>query len=147
MQERVVAIQEAMATIRDLDKDETRRGTVRDSILLLGKLRATEAVPLLVEHLNYGVFYKESKRLQTPEDYYPAGQALIDIGIPSLDPVVTAMTATDDATMHQLGARIIVKILGPKLAGVYLQDKIQAETEQTRRTRLQAVMAYLNRVQ
>ena len=50
--------------------NDDRQGTVKDVMLVLGKLRASRAVPLLVRNLTYEAFYKNTKRPQTTEDLY-----------------------------------------------------------------------------
>jgi hypothetical protein len=102
---------------RECASQENRKGTAKTAIVLLGDLRSVRSVPLLVEYLSFGVFYKETKRVQTREDYFPAVRALIRIGNPSVEPVLKRAEGTDDATVLQNAALVIKGVLQNGAAG------------------------------
>jgi len=123
---------------RKLTGDD-RQGTVKDVMLLLGRLRAVRAVPLLVRNLTYEAFYKNTKRPQTTEDLYPAVNALIDIGSPSLNPVLQRLKSDDDSIVTRTGATVIRSVLGEPLASALVKAEASAERVPDRKRRLEAV--------
>ena len=103
---RLNTIENLESNIRDFIGDGSRNGTVKTSIILLGRLRAVEAVPLLVEHLTFSVFYKQVKRTQLWDEGYPCIQALSDIGFVSLDPILKQAEQTDDKDYLRCAQRV-----------------------------------------
>ena len=87
-------IRELEALARKYVAAGDRRGTVKDVMSLMGRLRAAECVEFLVSQLTFEVYYKETKRPQTTKDLYPAVQALIDIGSPAVAPTFVWPRAT-----------------------------------------------------
>ncbi len=122
---------------------ESRNGTVKDLILLLGKLRAVEAVPFLVRNLTVSVFYRETKRPQTLEDQLPAVQALADIGSPSLDPVLARAESEDDEMTHRAAAWIWRAVLGAERAESLIANATMRQTDPSVKARLAAVAGFL----
>jgi hypothetical protein len=118
---------------------DDRQGTVKDVMLLLGKLRAVRAVPILVHNLKYEVFYKNTKRPQTTEDLYPAVNALIDIGSPSLNPILERLRREDDAIVTKAGVAVIRGVLGERLASALVKEEAGAEQSPDRKRRLETV--------
>ena len=118
---------------------DDRQGTVKDVMLLLGKLRAVRAVPLLVRNLTYEAFYKNTKRPQITQDLYPAVNALIDIGEPSLNPVLERVRNEDDPTVARTGAAVIRGILGERVASILVKEEAAAEHDANRKRRLEAM--------
>ena len=123
-----------------------RQGTVKDVMLLLGKLRAVQAVPLLVRNLTYEAFYKNTKRPQTTGDLYPAVNALIDIGSPSLHPVLERLRSEDDPIVTRTGAVVIRGVLGERLASAMVKEEAGHERAADRKRRLEAVAKAINDV-
>ena len=118
---------------------DDRQGTVKDIMLLLGKLRAVRAVALLVHNLTYEAFYKNTKRPQTTQDLYPAVNALIDIGSPSLNPVLERLRNEDDPIVSRTGVAVIRGILGEHVASALVKEEASAERLPDRKRRLEAV--------
>lgn len=128
--------------VRETVGDEARRGTARDAIVLLGQLRAVESAPLLVENLDFKVFYKDVKRPQPPEDLYPCVGALIEIGMPAIEPVLRRAGMSDDEDVLRNTAYVVKKILGRKLALALLNDRGQlSAAERQRMERVREVVA------
>lgn len=124
----------------------TRQGTVRDSILLLGKLRAVVEIPFLVRNLTFQAFYKNTKRPQPPEDLYPAVQALIDIGKPSVQPVLSRLASEDGDQLEANGALVLHHILGRDGAQAMLSAEIAVKRDQRVQARLRRVAAAVGRL-
>ncbi len=142
----VADIPAIIAIVNKYLADDTRRDTVRDNMLLLGKLRAVEAIPLLLDNLTYDVFYKETKRLQSVEDLYPAVQALIDIGRPSLGPVQAKLSSGGDEILAKNGTTVLKGILGHEGARDLLTAQAAAAADEAARVRLNRLIAVLEEV-
>ena len=134
---RLNTIENLESNVRDLIGDGSRNGTVKTSIILLGRLRAVEAVPLLVEHLTFSVFYKDVKRTQLWHEGYPCIQALSDIGFASLDPLLKQAEQTDDKDYLRCAALVCTKVLGAEMTEKYIENRIEHTTDSVRRGRLQ----------
>jgi len=67
------------------------------------------------------VFYKEMKRPQPPADRFPAVKALIDIGLPAIDPLLARAAASSDPDFHAAAAAVLLGVLGPRGAARRLQ--------------------------
>jgi hypothetical protein len=125
--------------VKNYIKDEKRRGTTKTSIVLLGKFRSAESVPLLAENITFGVFYKETKRTQSPEDYYPCVGALIEIGTPAIPAMLTNIKNKDDATIRELSARVIRYVEGIDVGRYILENAIKQAGSQEK-ARLQKAL-------
>jgi len=139
LQRREAEIDALMQLLERRLVNDDRQGTVKDVMLVLGKLRASRAVPLLVRHLTYEAFYKNTKRPQTTEDLYPAVSALIEIGSPSLKAVLERVTNESDPTVTRTAAAVIRGVLGERWASSWLKEEAGAERLGDRRRRLEAV--------
>jgi len=98
-----------------------KKGTAKDAILLLGKLNSQSSIDWLLDHLTFDVFYKEMKRPQPPADRFPAVKALIDIGLPAIDPLLARAAASSDPDFHTAAAAVLLGVLGPRGAARRLQ--------------------------
>jgi hypothetical protein len=121
-------IRELEASARKYLAAEERRGTVKDLMLLMGRLRASECVEFLVSQLTFEVYYKETKRPQTTKDLYPAVQALIDIGSPAVAPTLRRLASEDGEVLQRCGGTVLREVLGPELARQALELE-RARTE------------------
>jgi hypothetical protein len=131
---RLNTIENLESNVRDLVSEGSRDKTVQTSILLLGRLRAVEAVPLLVEHLTFSVFYKQTKPWW---DGHPCIQALSDIGFASLDPLLKQAEQTDDKEYLRCVQRVCTNVLGSEMAEKYIENRIEHTTDSIRKNRLQ----------
>jgi len=95
---------------------------------------------VLVEHMTVSVF---SKRPQVPDDLYPAVGALVDIGLPSIEPVVAKAAASDDPKVTRCAAVVVRLALGDEMARAYVKMRIIAEGDHARNTRLEKLAAML----
>lgn len=129
--------------VRDFAADDERKGTVKTAVALLGELQSVNSVPLLVEHLTFKVFYKQTKRPQPKEDLFPSVGALIKIGQPSLDPVLIKAGESDDEETARCAAFVVEGILKDG-AATFLQERVARETNPIAQQRLLRLQQYLN---
>jgi len=115
------------------------------SILLLGDLRASEAVPVLVENIEY----ENTKIIDVwghldKSERYPAVEALIKIGMPSVEPVIEKMARYDKECVARYNCVFIIeRILGTHLAKEKLKIVIEQTKDPAVRKNLEAVLPLL----
>lgn len=136
-------VAEIVRVLGDRGLRESDRATVVAAIELAGKLRAKEAVPQLVDLLLFGPeadlkdLPKDQQvlRLQEPPEVTaPAVKALIDIGIPSLEPVCQRLAALKPDTENRQRIRghcawTLYRILGTELGEQYLLLYVKSHPE------------------
>ena len=128
--DRQETIQELMSVVGRKDIDTTVNGPLHKAILLLGKLRATEAVTVLSSRLTYlpdypgGVVFVDE--MGPREAYYPCALALRDIGEPSIRAMVgTIGQASTSEEEGNLAAWVIMEIEGKEQAAHRFDDLIK----------------------
>jgi hypothetical protein len=89
-----------------------KRGTVRDALRLLGKLQAREYIPYLVSLLPFRVYDDDSSAPPDLATTFPAAGALIDIGLPSIRPVLDRLRHERDRDALIAGAGVLRFVLG-----------------------------------
>lgn len=139
-------IAEIMRVVEKYLSSDDRQGTVKDNMLLLGKLHAVDAIPLLVRNLTFEAFYKNTKRPQPPADLFPAVQALIDIGQPSVRPVLARLAAEDGEKLGIAGATVLRRILGLRDARALLSGEIAAAKGERSQARLRMVPSLVEKL-
>jgi HEAT repeat protein len=122
--------------------NESRKGTARTAIDLLGNLQSSRSVPVLVQQLTFHSFYKDTKRPQPRDDYFPSVGALIKIGEPSLNPVLDRAERSDDDEVARSAAFVVKGILKGEAAS-FLQQRAANQTDSKASQRLALVQKYL----
>ena len=118
-----------------------RPGSAVTAIRLLGRLRAAEAVPFLVEHITFaGPQLRAVGSIVAWDRQYVAAAALGAIGGPAVNPAVAAAEASDDPARHLLTAFVLVQALGPELAADYLNRRLTALPAGDSRARVAALV-------
>jgi len=114
------------------------------AIELLGELRASEAVEVLLGNLTYcnPVMYGSYR---TWESDFPAAVSLSEIGNPALGPALAKVARTDDELERELCCWIIERVEGEELAPIVLQLAIDKERYSGGKARLQAALEYLQK--
>lgn len=127
--------------------DATKCETAKLAIVLLGEMRAPEAVPLLVDNLKFtlplGVGPSRIESFPT----MPHVQALIDIGLPSADPLVKKVAQSDDEVIRERAAIVIDQILGTDMAVLFVRDRRDRERDEVKRQRLDRLLEQIDKVE
>jgi len=105
----------------------------KDAVILLGEFRSVPSIPFLIDHLTLRVF---EKHLQTTMNLYPCVGALVEIGSPSLDPLLARVAQTDDPETTRLAAYVFVEVLGNPVAVDFIEDRRGKLTDPVARRRL-----------
>jgi hypothetical protein len=129
-------------TIRELAATE-KKATVRTAMQVLGDLRSVESVPLLADHLSFHVVESLITRIPTFADGRPAAGALIEIGLPSVGPVLDKATSSDDEKVHKIAAVVVCQIQGRKWGTVTIDERIERETDSRAKQRLSQVRKHI----
>ena len=113
------------------------------AILLLGELRTVEALPVLLENLEY----KNPRRLEgsylDTGGWYPAAEALSKIGMPAVEPTIKKLGGYAQKNKgSELCCWVLKKILGVKLARARLQIAIEETRDPTVKKNLTAALPY-----
>lgn len=108
------------------------------AILLLEDFRAIEAIPVLIENLEYinprsifgGIGYM-----------YPSVDALVKIGMPAIDPVIEKLGTYDQDCLGRQNCVLVIKeVLGVKLGRYKLRLAIEENKNEKVKKNLQAVL-------
>jgi len=127
-------------------KMELPEANAEAAILLLGELRAKKAAVGLVEMLKFTIqpagfapirFHAEAPQIA----------ALIEIGLPSLDPLIRKVASTDDEVIRERAGIVIDQILGTDMAVFFVRDRRDRETDDTKRQRLNRLLDQIDKVE
>ena len=153
LQERGWTIFELMHLVQNSILERDQKKTAKIAIRLLGDLRAVEAISLLVDNLTVATFYDEitgqvyssgeMTRIRVIDDDYSCVGALIKIGSPSIEPLITKAEETDDELFNKLTAIVLVKVLNPRIAVAYLSDRLEHQADSIRRKRLTVLLQHI----
>jgi len=113
------------------------------AILLLGDLRAAEAVDVLLEHLEYKNPRELIGSYTDLGGHYPAAEALSKIGMLAVEPTINKLAGyAQKNKSSELCCWVLKKILGVKLARARLQIAIEETRDPTVKKNLTAALPY-----
>ena len=119
----------------------------------LGELRAVEAIPVLIDYIEYIPTPTRTHpsgippahfRLSALDEQYAAVRALIDIGNPSIPLVLEEMATTDSMVAILNSGWVIHQIEGPKVTIIRLKEKLGEITDSTKRERIENLISNLS---
>ncbi|HUX01607.1 MAG: hypothetical protein WBD63_12315 [Phycisphaerae bacterium] len=135
-----------------LDKDGfPQEGVWHDAkhlaILLLGDLRALEAVPVLMEN----IWYKNVESRELPSmiyryggEAYPAAKSLSKIGMPAVQPLLARLSVLRETEPERrICTWTLKEILGERLAKVRLEMAVEEVKDDAARANLKAALEQL----
>lgn len=142
----VASLEAEMTIVVQSGNDLEGRRTAKTAMNLLGRLRASEAVHVLAARTTFRAEAPGSAS-GGPEFGHslPAASALIQIGLPSVKPVIELAATTDDEEVLKDTAIVIHRIPGTNLARSYIDEKLKDENELKRRSRLERVRERIGR--
>lgn len=118
--------------------DSASRALAEPAIAALGKVRAVEAVPVLVKYLtNPGTSRPGQFAGPMPLGAaLPAVAALVEIGSPVINPLIDRALGGDDEAVTTCAAIALAKILGPDLAAAAARLRVGPGADADRARRL-----------
>jgi hypothetical protein len=142
-------IQLAQETVKPLPSSDPRfvenpwHDSKHLSILLLGDLRASEAVPVLVTQLEYINPRELEGSARDQSTFHPAAEALSKVGMPAVDPTVEKLASLGPKNKSgALCCWILRKTLGVKLGRARLQIAIDETRSEAAKANLKAALPY-----
>lgn len=151
--------EEELQPIRTDNLEASIRHAARRRLVLaafcraMGRVKAEEAIPLLIQHMDFLCYEDEARMLADRPRTYIEGRvafkALLDIGEPAFEPVVEHIVAmigktTDSSKLGFYRAalkKIAVKILGMEKAKLYLLELMFDQEDADVRTQIREVLA------
>jgi hypothetical protein len=139
-------VERLMQVLTNENNFKTNPVLVAESIFKLGELKASPAIPLLVEHID---FYdprakNRKKRISSALDGRVAVDALIKVGKPSLEPVLKAATK-EDARLRQTCMAEVVRAIEGKENGQRLVEQTSAALQDlAEKERLKKIADYIS---
>jgi len=113
------------------------------AILLLGDFRAGEAVPVLLDNLEYRNPREIPGGFPDIDALYPAAEALSKIGMPAVQPLIEKLAGYEP---NSIGSKIckwiLREIMGIRLARLRLQIAIKEARDTTVKQNLTAALSY-----
>lgn len=114
--------------------DRLARYVKYDAIRLLGAYRASEACDVLIDEIDYAPGMEVSER--GPLSRYPAAEALVQIGSPAAERVLTRVKKPTSAAQARLFAYVVYLIDGKELASARLEIAVARAEEDAARANL-----------
>lgn len=131
---------EALKKILSIEDYPLKRRLI--AVHLLGKLKAEEAVDVLMDNLLLS--YEGDKNFEElNQDNFPVGFALIQIGIPTRQPLLNKIKITEDAEVMRLCTFVIMKTEDKEIAKVVFEKAIQQERDIKKKENLNKALTYL----
>ena len=111
------------------------------SIYVLGTIKAEQAVPQLIKWIEpregQSTVIDELRMLS------PAGEALVHIGLPSVDPLIEMIKDEGTSTTGSQCLKIVVRILGVDIIEMKLNKSITSELMKDKKENLEAALRLL----
>ena len=83
---------------------------------------------------------RHENRREPRWDRYPAVEALIRIGKPSVREVLRRLETSDDPHVRALSARVIFYVEGPEVSKLVIQTAIKAQSDPVKKQRLESAL-------
>lgn len=132
--DRKARIESLIAVLDSGDKDArgTERTSLNAAIVVLGELRAVEAIPSLLRYIDFytgdGKF--SVNKLVGNDEKFAAVKALGEIGNPAIPFVMKKLSESEDDIVLVNCGWIINEIVGRKFLKPYLQDTFENEQDE-----------------
>jgi hypothetical protein len=118
-----------------------------DAAIVLGRYRATNAVPDLIEHLDLDsagrpdhIIFGSAPFPESQEMNFPILAALMAIGKPAIPQCLDKITQTDDPITRKKCGWICNRVEGSEAAESRLKSLLEKETDTQKRARLEAAL-------
>ncbi|MGO9272174.1 MAG: HEAT repeat domain-containing protein [Terriglobia bacterium] len=106
------------------------------AIYLIGRNRLSDGVPELVRRIDFDTGVQPKKAAEPLWERYPAMEALITIGSPSIRPSVELLATDPSEVRRNLAVEVIRYVEGPEVSNFILERALAAESEPKRRDNL-----------
>lgn len=122
---------------------------IKAAMLMVGETRAEMVLPLLVDALTFTMPgpLPEAKPGLEEFERAPQMEALIRLGLPSLDPLAKRVAEGDDQVVISRAAIVIDEVLGTKFGLLYVKDRHRREKDPIRQNRLARLRDQIDKVE
>ena len=120
------------------------------AVFCLGEIRAVDAVNPLAKQISLEFNFRKYYWSNFPPDFpqYPAVDALVEIGNPSIPAVIRNLAESDTAKVRDLSLQALTRIdVDKDISQLRLQKALKAEKNPQKQARLQAAIKSLVAVQ
>ncbi|HEY1661496.1 MAG TPA: HEAT repeat domain-containing protein [Verrucomicrobiae bacterium] len=120
------------------------------SAFYLGEMRRSDSANALAETILLSVDMSKINLMGLPDvlpamGKYPAMEALVKIGNPSIPAVIRNLAQSDDPNVRELSLQVLTRIDGDKdISQLRLQKALKAETDSQKQMRLQSALKSLS---
>ncbi len=116
------------------------------AIYLIGRHRLSDGARDLVRWIDFAPPQPNQRGPEPLWETYPAMEALIAIGRPSVAPVIELLATNGDALKHDLGVKVLRYAEDAGVAAFILERAIRSEGDSQRQTRLREALARLSKL-
>lgn len=137
LSERDILVAALISTIREEDNRFKRPNSVRRAMRLLGQLRAPDGVDVLIEHIGFPILAEFGTPRggtgggylvgKSPSELFPAVNALIVIGEPSIQPIIKRI-ADEDGVVER---RAYIEVLRELEKRTAIRERFAQEIEKS----------------
>lgn len=116
------------------------------AIYIIGRHRFSEGTTELVRHIDFDAGERMRSASLPLWDQYPAMEALIRIGLPSIQPTIELLATDSNELRRSLATKVIRYVEGPEVAKFVLDRAYEKESDPKRRANLKNAIARLERL-
>ena len=139
-EKRTSEIRYLLSVVKNTIGDESKKGIAMIAIRKLGRMRAKEGIPLLVENLLFEPLRDSLvKGIVSTEELWPSVYALGEIGVPAFSMLLEKAQVTDDKVTHYCVAIAIYHAVGEEIGKLYLNHSISKLPDGIKKRRLEKV--------
>jgi hypothetical protein len=133
------------ALLRQLDSSASKNVQAA-AIYLIGRYHFSQGVPELIRRIDVDTGDQPKKAAEPLWERYPAMEALITIGLPSVQPAIELLATDTDELRRTLAAKVVRYVEGPDVARFVLDRACTKETDPKRKANLKNAAARIEKL-
>jgi hypothetical protein len=116
------------------------------SIYLIGRHRFSEAAEELTRRIDFAPSTQPWIGSEPLWEKYPAMEALITIGLPSIPPTIELLATDSNDLRRSLAVKVVLHVQGPDVSGFILERAYAKERDPKRKANLQDAVSRLEQL-
>jgi len=116
------------------------------AIYLIGRYRLSDGVDQLIQHIDFDSGAAPSRGPEPLWEEYPAVEALITIGQPSVPEVMDLLATDHNHLRRDLAVKVLRYVEGPEVADFLLRNYLAKEKDAQRRANLRDALERLRKL-
>lgn len=133
------------ALLRQLDPSASK-DVQAAAIYLIGRYHFSQGVPELIRRIDVDTGDQPKKTAEPLWERYPAMEALITIGLPSVHPAIELLANDSDELRRTLATKVVRYVEGPDVARFVLDRAYTKETDPKRKANLKDAVARIDKL-